>query len=245
MTSMSKIDRSSSIPLHHQLKEMLRSKLSNNEWKSGEMLPSEDALQTRYNLSRTTVRQALSELVNEGWLVRQRGRGTWVSQRGKIAYDPSQSLELNDFMRQQGVSLGWRLIDIGPLDAPADVAGPLQLQPGTRVMRVRRLRLADHVIIGYHFSFISAALAEQVDLDVLNDGGSMDYLMQLKQMSRPVVRRTLEARKATSHEAKLLQMRSGDPVLRLERIVIGTDGMPVEYLQAAFCGDRFKYQITL
>lgn len=242
---MIKIDRSSPVPLHTQFHQILLKKLDMGEWKPGALLPSEEELQHRYNLSRTTVRQAMGDLVNEGYLARQRGKGTWVAQRNKVAYDPARSLELNDFMRQQGVVLGWRMLEVGWVAATETVAHALGVTKGERVRRIRRVRLADAVAIGYHFAYISQPTAESVNFDVLGEGGSMDYLMQLPQMVKPVVQRTLEARAATADEARLLKIKTGAPLLQLTRLVYGNDGKPIEYLLAGFCGDRFKYQITL
>jgi GntR family transcriptional regulator len=241
---MNTIDRTSPLPLHHQFKQLLLGRIEAKEWQPGELIPSEQEFQDRYNLSRTTVRQALGDLVNEGWLLRQRGRGTQVARRNKVAYDPARGVELNEFMMQQGVRLGWRMLDVSVVPADSLVAAALRIEAGTPVHRIRRLRLADARVIGYHFAHVPERFGASINLDVLVQGGSLDYLLQAREMSAPQIQRTLEARAASAVEARLLDTRRGAPLLYLERLVTGADGLPVEFLQAAFCGDRFKYQIT-
>ena len=70
------IDRSSPLPLYYQLKQILLEKIESGLWSPGDLIPSEHELQETYGVSRTTVRQTLSDLVHEGVLVRHRGRGT-------------------------------------------------------------------------------------------------------------------------------------------------------------------------
>jgi GntR family transcriptional regulator len=163
----------------------------------------------------------------------------------KVAYDPSRSVELNDYMREQGVELGWRVLGHEWARADQDIAAGLKIRRGAKTLRIRRLRLAQGRIIGYHFAHVPEKFAALVNLDALDTGGSMDYLLQLPAMQKPLVQRTLEARVARADEARLLKMKVGAPVLYLERIVVGIDGSPIEFLVAAFCGERFKYKITL
>ena len=87
---MLKVDRSSPLPLHYQLKQHLLEKIESGEWKPNDLIPSEQEMQTSFGLSRITVRQALSDLVYEGLLIRERGRGTFVAPP-KMTHSPEAS----------------------------------------------------------------------------------------------------------------------------------------------------------
>ena len=237
------INRDSPIPLYYQLKTILLDKIKLGEWMPGELIPSENQLQESYDISRTTVRQTLSELVTEGYLVRQRGRGTFVSQP-KVTYNPTKQLELNDFMRHHDETLSWRMLDREWIDVPARVMGHLNLSEDDQVLRIRRLRLASGDPLGYHVAYISRAVAEYLDEDKLTVGQSLNYILTHPQMRAPRIVRTLEADMANDLDQDWLLMAPNTPILQLERIVYGENNTPLEFLDARFRGDRFKYQVT-
>ncbi len=75
------IDKSSPLPIYYQIEEQLKNKLKNGELKPNDSLPSEREFAERFEISRMTVRQAINNLVNDGYLYRQKGRGTFVSEK--------------------------------------------------------------------------------------------------------------------------------------------------------------------
>lgn len=241
---MNTLDRNSPVPLYYQLKTILLERIHNNEWAAGEMFPCEQELQEDYELSRTTVRQTLSELVNEGYLVRHRGRGTFVA-KPKVTYNPNASLEMTEYMRKQGIQLGWRLLSTEWTTADGHTAAMLRLGEGAPVWTVRRLRLVGEETIGYHFAYVPKRYVAQLNMNTLEEGDSLDYLKGLPQMENSRVERTLEARLSGELEAELLGMVGGTPILYMERIVYSAEGEPLEFLRAAFHGDRFRYRISL
>ena len=241
---MGSIDRSSPIPLYYQLKTILLDKIRSGEWVVGNLLPSENQLQNEYDLSRTTVRQTLSELVVEGYLIRRRGRGTFISEP-KVTYDPARHFELNEYMESQGVSLHWELKDFETIELSDHVADKLQLRSGTEVLCLRRLRLADERVIGYHLAYIPKSLESYINPETFITGQSLDYLVDCPPLTEPRLQRTLEASIANQLDIDWLDAAPNTPILQLERVVYGKDNIPVEFLIARFRGDRFKYQITL
>jgi GntR family transcriptional regulator len=239
---MSSIERNSPVPLYHQLKELLSDRISNAEWQAGDMLPTEEQLTARYGLSRTTVRQALRELELEGLISRHRGRGTFVS-RPKLSHSPDPHHSLTDFLLQQGRKPGWRVLSAEWLPAPAEAANGLQLEQGTAVFSLRRLRLADEEPIGYHVAYVSSTWAAAINTDHLEAGGSLHYLNGQNQLAGSYADRTIEAIPAPKTVAEVLAVEKGSPLLMIHRLVIGRAGKPVEELRAMYRGDRFQYQI--
>jgi GntR family transcriptional regulator len=241
---MTPLDRQSPVPLYFQLKQVLLEKIRRGDWTPGTLIPSEQELQDGYQLSRTTVRQTLSELVTEGHLMRQRGRGTFITQP-KIAYDPSLGIRANEYLDTYGVALGWSLIDHGFTDAPDDAALSLNLTNDVRVYRVQRVRVAGADPIGYHIAYTPPQVAAHIDHDRLVTGESLDYLHALPALVGAHLQRTLEAALPDDRDRKLLGAERGIAILQLTRIVHSADGAPIEYLYSRFRGDRFKYRISV
>lgn len=239
---MTTIERGSPMPLYHQLKELLAERIARGEWQPGDMLPTEEQLQEQYEISRTTVRQALKELEVEGRISRQRGRGTFVS-RPKLSHSAEPHFRLTDALRQQGVRPGWKVLDAEWLPASTEIADRLELQPGTPVFELRRLRLANDEAIGYHVAYASPAVATAIDTDRLESGGSLGYLQAQKALDGSYADRVLEAIPAVEEVATRLDVEEGRPMFLIRRQVFDRQGQPIELLRAVYRGDRLQYHV--
>lgn len=241
---MTTVNRSSPIPLYFQLKQILVSKIDQKEWHAGDLIPSEQELQDTYGLSRTTVRQTLSEMVNEGLLDRQRGRGTFVT-APKFTHNPSNRQGVSDYLRQQGIDPGWRVLQKGWEVAPDEVCEKLATNTGSEAYCVHRLRLANGEPIGYHIAYVSPTTAEHIQNDWLETGGSLYYLSEAPKTATSKATRSIEATLATEHDHSWLGVEVGAAILHIERVTLAEDGTPLEFLLASYRGDRFKYQVTI
>lgn len=239
---MTAIERGSPTPLYHQLKELLAERIARGEWEPGDMLPTEEQLQEQYEISRTTVRQALKELELEGRISRQRGRGTFVS-RPKLSHSAEPHFRLTDALRQQGVRPGWEVLAAEWAPASAEVAAGLELEPGTPVFELRRLRLANDEAIGYHVAHASPSLATSIDKGSLERGGSLGYLQAQKALEGSYADRVLEAIPASEEVAARLGVEEGTPMFLIRRQVFDREGQPVELLRAVYRGDRLQYHV--
>jgi len=240
---MTSIDRTSLLPLRYQLKQILLEKIESGEWKPNDLIPSEQELQKMFGLSRITVRQALSDLVHEGLLLRERGRGTFVAPP-KMTHSPQARHTLTEYMLSMGIRPSWRVIEKYFTEAPREIATQLNVPSDTRVFCIRRLRLADDEPIGHHIAFLPEALAAEINENALLEGGSLNYISHLPQMHNSRALRTIEAVAASELDEQLLQIPHGSPVLMIQRTLFSPSGEPIEFLQARYRGDRFKYQIS-
>ena len=239
------MDRTSPIPLYFQLKQLLLQQIEQGAWQPGDMIPGEQELQDTFGLSRTTVRQTLAELVNEGRLHRERGRGTFVT-RPKFAHDPSVRPGAAGYLQSEGLTPGWRVVAADWISEPPDgVRQRLKIDAAVRVFRIYRLRLANDEPIGYHFAYVPEAFVSHLNLEKLTEGGSLRYLRDVPQMHNSVAQRTIEATAAAAPEVSILGATAGEPILTIERLILAEDGTPIELLWAAYLGDRFKYQVTI
>jgi GntR family transcriptional regulator len=239
---MTPIERESPVPLYYQLKQLLAERITSNELQPGDIFPTEEQLQKSYQLSRTTVRQALKELEIEGLVSRHRGRGTFVS-RPKISHSPESHFSLTDALLQQGIQPSWRVLSAGWIPATADIAGTFGLEPDTPVFQLRRLRLTNDEPIGYHIAHAAPALAAAIDKTQLDMGGSLRYLRGNDALNGSYADRRLEAIGASREVAELLDVDEDSPILLIRRQLVNSDGVVSEILQARYRGDRLQYHI--
>ena len=124
---MSGINRASKLPLYHQLYELLRGDILSGRWQPGDLLPPESELMERYQLSRTTVRQVLDMLVNEGLIYRQRGRGSFVAYP-TVEQALVRIISFTDDMLQRGFAPSTRVLSSDLVPAPKDIAQRLEVK---------------------------------------------------------------------------------------------------------------------
>jgi len=235
------IDRNSPMPLYYQLKQLLLAKIESGELKPGDIFPTEQQIQELYDVSRTTVRQALSELESENRISRHRGRGTFVS-KPKLSHSPSDYPNLVDHMTQQGLQPGWKLISTNWLDPDDEVSAVLKTTQ--KVFCLERLRLENDEPIGYHLAYVASDFAGSIDETAFTEGGSLRYLSGMSSLADCIANRTLDAVSASEKVADFLNIDAGQPLLRVKRTVFSPDKTPVEFFIGMYRGDRFQYHIN-
>lgn len=132
-----------STALHVQLADILREKIYSHEWVVNARIPSEHELMQQFGISRGTVRRALKSLVEEGLLVQQHGRGTFVAEPGISHPAGIRPISFAESLHRQGKAFVTHVVDKRVIPAPADVAYELDIKPATAVMFMRRVRLVD------------------------------------------------------------------------------------------------------
>ena len=137
------IDRDTPIPMYFQLKNIILDEIKNGRLKPGDLLPTELELGESFNLSRTTVRQAVIELVGEGYLYRIKGKGTFVA-KPKLVQDFMRTIEsYSEQMKRLKLTPGTKILKNEIVRANEDVAGALGIKEGDEVVLLRRLRFAN------------------------------------------------------------------------------------------------------
>lgn len=234
-------DTNPRIPKYYQVKRRLLDLTATLP--PGSPVPPERALAEQYNTSRTTIRQALAELVIEGRLLRVQGKGTFVS-KPKVA----QELQLTSYtedMRAQGLQPATRVIEVGYVTADEALAGRLGIRPGGRVLRIHRLRLADGEPMAIETTHLAArrfpGLRRQLDRYAsLYEALATAYEVHLAEAEE-----TIETVLATPQDAQLLGVDVGMPLLLLSRHSFDTTGTPVEWVRSLYRGDRYKFVARL
>jgi GntR family transcriptional regulator len=231
-------------PLYRQIQVDMRERIERGELAPGAQVETEVELMARYGVSRATVRQALSGLVAEGMLEIRRGRGTFVhgaalEHRLGGFYTFSREIE------RHGMRPGTRVRQIGVEPADGEVADGLGLAPGTQVVALSRVRLADEQPIVSETSYLpSARFAHLEDID-FSEASLYETLSGTYGVRPMRARESFVPVLLTVDEALVLGGDSGDPVLSVERTTYDSDGVIIEFCQSILRADRYRYSVEM
>lgn len=232
------ISRDSKIPFYHQLYEILRHKIVRGEWRPGDVLPTENDLLEKYQVSRSTVRQALDALVGEGLIYRQRGRGTFVA-HPTVEQTLTRIISFTDDMRQRGMEPSTEVLSSGLIAAPEDIAKHLDVEPGEELTYLERLRLADHEPMSVEVSY----LVHRYCPGVLDDDYSQNPLRHALEEKYSIrltsAKQTIRAINASRKRAKQLGIQANGALLYIERVSYSAENIPVEFIRFYHRGDRY------
>ncbi|PWI44042.1 GntR family transcriptional regulator [Streptomyces sp. ICBB 8177] len=233
--------RTARVPKYYRLKRHLLE--ITQTMPPGTPVPPERTLAAEFDTSRTTVRQALQELVVEGRLERVQGKGTFVA-KPKVA----QALQLTSYtedMRAQGLEPASQLLDIGYVTADDRLADLLDIRPGGRVLRIERLRLANGEPMAIETTHLSAKRFPALRRNLAKHTSLYTALAEVYGVHLAEAEETIETSLATPREAGLLGTDTGLPMLLLSRHSIDTTGEPVEWVRSVYRGDRYKFVARL
>ena len=204
----------------------------------GAVVPTERDLAERLGTSRTTVRQAIAELVVDGRLERTQGRGTFVARPKLMQVRPLTSFSQD--LASEGWHPGSVVLDIGERTADADVAAGLGVAPGSVVHRVERLRTAGEEPIAHEVAHLRGPLPRLAD-ELAARGSLYRTLEEVYGVVLDVVEDTVETALADPVQAALLPVDTGLPVLLVHRTGCDAQGRAVEWTRSVFRGDRFRF----
>lgn len=237
------IDRRSPLPLYFQVKEAIQEEITSGRWAVGERIPSEPELCRHFRLSRSTVRQALDELENEGLVRRERGRGAFVAAARPNSWLLQSTWGFyQDETSRLGVEVRSQVLRAEVGELPAWAAKALDLPPGSRGATVERLRYVAGKVALYvveHLPERFAAIALDADLE----RGSLYQRLAKENVEVAGGRRSIRAVAATPPLAKLLEVRTGAPLAFIESVSWDADQRPFHCYQGWLRTERVGIEI--
>ncbi len=236
--------RNGPVPLYHQLQQAIRDRVAAGEWAPGDQIPTIRELCALYGVSRITVAQALSTLVQEGLLTSHQGKGVFVAVP-KIEQGPVRLVSFTEEIARRGHTAVSRPLRMARALATADVAARLELSPGDPIVVLERLRLADGQPMGTQ----KAHLPERFFPGLADVAEPIDSLYRLLQERYGVVPTiatdTFEPISVDRATAALLEVRPGAPAFSVERVTRDQRSRLIEYVVSVLRGDRYKVVLTL
>lgn len=231
-------------PLYALLEAQIAADITMGDFPVGSQLPTEDELIKRFGVSRTTVRKAIQNLAGRGLVEIRRGTGTFVT-LPRITQELTELTGFVEDMEALGHNPTARLIDQKIVEANEDVAGHLALVAGTRVMRIRRVRLANGVAMSFDETYLPLEIGEKIVTHDLE--AEPIFALLERRYGIPLVEAEyqLEATSADRDVAAALSVEAGSPIFLIERTSYSADNFPVDYEKLHYRSDLIRFKTRL
>lgn len=231
------IDKNSPIPVYYQLKEDIKAKINKGTWKVGQCIDSERELSEQYSVSRMTVRQALGELVQEGILHREKGKGTFVC-------DPKVKqkdiMSFSDMVKKMGLDLNTEVKNFERIHTPDYLVDLLQFE---EIYKIDRLRIVEGEVIANEIIYIPCDYCGYIDekrlkysfYEILKDYG---YIIDHSEASIQAVIMDEEYKKIFNTEKNL-------PLIKSVSKNITSDGKLLFVEESVYRSDKYILEVNI
>ncbi|KIL49532.1 GntR family transcriptional regulator [Jeotgalibacillus soli] len=233
------VDKQSPLPMYYQIEEDIKLRIKQDEFSSGDSIPSERELSEMYGVSRMTVRQAVLNLVSSGLLYREKGRGTFVAEH-KIEQPLLGMTSFTEDMKARGMEPSSKLLSFTTAPSSSDIARKLSLNESDEVYIVQRIRYADAKPMAIEKTYIPIKLFPELNEAILQ-GSFYSFVEGVKKQTIGRATQGIEAANATEDEAELLHISVPSAVLLIERLSYLQNGVPFEVVQSIYRADRYKF----
>lgn len=235
-----KLDKNLPIPLYHQLRSILETKVVTEEWPAGYQLPTEHELAESLEVSRITVKRAISDLVHAGLLYRQQGKGTFVANQKKD----------EDIYRLVKISNGeesfpHKTISYSVEAAGASLAKKLGVKSDEFVIKLNRLKIDNNEPAVLEFSYLPYDICPDFSLEMIEDELIYNVLRNRYNVQLDRAKVYITPQIANEYEASLLQIEKGSSVFVMERTTYSDQNRIVEYSKFIERQDKARYFIEV
>ncbi|HEX3589313.1 MAG TPA: GntR family transcriptional regulator [Pseudonocardiaceae bacterium] len=232
------------LPLYASVERVVAGEILDGSLPVGARLPTEDQLIERFGVSRITVRRAVQNLAARGLVDVRWGRGTFVAPP-RLTQPLTSLTGFVEDMASLGLTATARVLRVETIPADAGVAAELNVDTGTHVTHIERVRLGDGRPISLDDTYLPLDVGERVAGDDLTHRPVFELLEQKYDI--PLIEATyrLSADKADAHTAAALKIDSGAPVFRIDRTSFTTGSRPVDHETLRYRGDAVRFETRL
>jgi GntR family transcriptional regulator len=230
--------------LYSRVETVLAREIINGGLKVGDQLPTEDDLIARFEVSRITVRRAIQNLVSRGLVEIRRGKGTFVA-APKITQELAELSGFVEDMHALGRKPTARVLGKEIVTADATVASQLALTRGERVVRIRRVRLADAIPLSFDETFLPLEIGKKIITNNLKVEPIFSLLERKYDVPLTEAEYKLDAVAAETEVAAALKVKQGSPIFRIERTSYSRGSRPVDYERLHYRGDLVQFVTRL
>lgn len=230
--------------LYLQVKNVIAKRIKDGVWKANMAIPTEVELIEEFQVSRTTIRQAISLLVQEGVLEKRQGKGTFVKSHELI----EQLGHLTGFAEEsikRGFKPGSRLIKWEIKENLMYEKSLLnRLKEEEKILVIERVRFMDHIPVAVERTYWPEEIG---NIHLKEDLNTVNYyeVLEKNEILLKKAKQQISAVNASVYDAELLGIEPGTALLEMTRVSYGIDGKPIEYAKTRYRTDYYKYNITL
>ncbi len=236
------INKYSNVPLYSQLKQLIIRKIESGEYQGESRIPSEQELCEQYDISRPTVRQAISELTNNGYLYKEKGKGTFVT-KSKSKVDIKNYSGFTDSILDsqepgQHDILSLRSVNLNDAMFLKNIFGTQGQSGNTEFAEIKYITAEKNNVLSYNTSYIPLALFPDLIEDIKDKKPSYDILRGKYPLLPVRTKSSLEIVFTDQTDAQYLQVQTGLPVIKIQNILYSKSGQPVEVITAKYRADK-------
>ena len=232
--------------MYIQLKEKIRDDLNNNTWKVGNKIPSENSLMEKFNVSRTTVRSALRELVNEGILYSKQGKGTFVAEP-KMQHSLARiTTSFTNDIKSKGRKPGSIQKELTLKSPPIKIRKFFNLSKNKDAIYLERIRTVNKKKVGVHVVYLNPKIIDWNIFSQINLENKSLYNVLENEFSLKIIgaKETIEAVSVDTKISQYLEIQKETPLLKLTRRSFVQNEKPLEFVEMVYRGDKYKYYIS-
>lgn len=232
------INYDSKVPLYFQLKEQIRKNILSGGYKEGDLIPSERELGDQYDLSSTTIRRALNDLVQENFLERKAGKGTFV-RLNKVKRDLRKVIGFTKNMQEMGLIPSTRVISKKLVAANAYARSRLSLDKGAQIVRLERVRMASDIPMMFETRYIRTDICPGIEMEELDS--SLWKVFEEKYGLKPNRHsQNMNITVVTGRSAYLLTLKEGTHVFLIKGVTYVQDNLPIECEESLYRTDKYE-----
>jgi GntR family transcriptional regulator len=227
------------LPLYAHLKEEILTAIAAGNFAPGDQLPSQRELIEQYNASHMTVRRAINELLQEGVIYAIPGKGLYVSEPKEVA-ESSPLMGFTEDMAHRGMKASSRVLAAELISASTGLSRTLEVEVGSLLVYLRRLRLADGIPIGVQAAYLKHSLCPTLLQYDLENHSMYDILREHFGLKLASARVSVEAILADEELSRLLGTQLPAALLVTEQLTFLANGEPLEFVRTTYRGDRYR-----
>ncbi|MCB9452901.1 MAG: GntR family transcriptional regulator [Anaerolineaceae bacterium] len=238
------INRNSAIPIYRQLYLILRSQIEANEYRADDILPTEEQLAEQYAVSRVTIRKALQILVDDGLIVRQAGKGTFVYPQ-KIEENLYSLQGFAEMMASDYPTQVMEILNFEVIQAGADLATSLTVPADDKILRIKRRHKVEQRPVAYAIIYLPFEVGKLFTPDDVETTPIYTLLARKAGITIGQATQRIAAIAANHEIAEVLGIAVGSPVLTIKRVTYSTEQKPIEYIQLYYPGNQHELVMEL
>jgi GntR family transcriptional regulator len=238
-----KIDHKTPIPLYYQLRTILLDEIQKGAYPVGSSIPTETEISEIFRISRSTVRQAILELAQEGWLERHTSKGTFVTRPQKAVAHIRSFEPFNQQVAKTGKRPKTELLRMSVVEAGDTVASYLHIDPSSKVISMFRKRSADDVPMVTMQNYLPYALCNFILSHDFERESLYEVLSQRDEYKNIVTKTIVSAKDANVEDSELLDVKLGSPILCFDTVTGTEDGSVVDCAFSRYRGDMSEFEI--